>query len=183
MLPATPSRRIILKLALAVALLTLAAAARLPFIGNILAGEEGYFAALVLNGTPTSALDDRHLPREIAGFIDGKPVLQTFHRTVMPYVIMETIGRAVAVRNALGRLPTASLSIAARWPFAFMFLLVSIGLAGPAAHETLLLCGCVVGTEVGILLVRLSPPFSWTRGSWSTSDCRHGPSSAPEHAS
>ena len=58
MLPATPSRRIILKLALAAALLTLAAAARLPFIGNILAGEEGYFAALVLNGTPTSALDD-----------------------------------------------------------------------------------------------------------------------------
>jgi hypothetical protein len=57
------------------------------------------------------------------------------------------------------------------------------GLAGPTAHETLLLCGCVVGTEVGILLVRLSPTFSWTRGSWSTSDCRHGPSSAPEHAS
>ena len=57
------------------------------------------------------------------------------------------------------------------------------GLAGPAAHETLLLCGRVVGTEVGIPLVRLSPSFSWTRGSWSTSDCRHGPSSAPEHAS
>ena len=52
------------------------------------------------------------------------------------------------------------------------------GLAGPAAHETLLLCGCVVGTKVGILLVRLSPSFSWTRGSLSTSDCRHGPSSA-----
>jgi hypothetical protein len=34
------------------------------------------------------------------------------------------------------------------------------GLAGPTAHETLLLCGCVVGTEVGILLVRLSPSFS-----------------------
>ena len=57
------------------------------------------------------------------------------------------------------------------------------GLAGPAAHETLLLCGRVVGTEVGIPLVRLSPIFSWTRGSWSTSDCCHGPSSAPEHAS
>ena len=57
------------------------------------------------------------------------------------------------------------------------------GLAGPAAHETLLLCGCVVGTEVGILLVRLSPSFSWTRGSLSTSDCGHGLSSAPEHAS
>ena len=41
----------------------------------------------------------------------------------------------------------------------------------------------VVGTEVGIPLVRLSPSKSWTRGPWSTSDCRHGPSSAPEHAS
>src|SRR6266849_8355541 len=47
----------------------------------------------------------------------------------------------------------------------------------------LLLCAGVVGTEVGVLLVRLSPFTSWTRGSWSTSDCRHGPSSAPEHAS
>src|SRR5450830_422963 len=53
----------------------------------------------------------------------------------------------------------------------------------PAAHETLLLFGRVVGTEVGISLVRLSPKSSWTRGSLSTSDCRHGPSSAPEHAS
>jgi hypothetical protein len=47
--------------------------------------------------------------------------------------------------------------------------------------KLLLFCG-VVGTEVGIPLVRLSPLPSWTRGSWSTSDCRHGPSSAPEHA-
>src|SRR6266436_6878730 len=49
--------------------------------------------------------------------------------------------------------------------------------------KLLLLCAGVVGTEVGVLLVRLSPFTSWTRGSWSTSDCRHGPSSAPEHAS
>jgi hypothetical protein len=66
-------------------------------------------------------------------------------------------------------------------PF-FLFSFPS-GLAGPAAHETLPLCGRVVGIEVGIRLVRLSPLFSWTRGSWSTSDCRHGLSSAPEHAS
>jgi hypothetical protein len=30
--------------------------------------------------------------------------------------------------------------------------------------------------------VRLSLRSSWTRGSWSISDCRHGLSSAPEHA-
>jgi hypothetical protein len=127
-MPATPSRHVVLKLALAAALLMLVVAARLPFIGNTLAGEEGYFAALVLNGVATSALDEKHLPREIAGFIDGKPILQTFHRTVMPYLIMEKIGRAVAARDALGRLPPERLSIAARWPFAFMFLLGSIGL-------------------------------------------------------
>jgi uncharacterized membrane protein YhdT len=128
MMPATPGRRIALKLALATALLALVVAARLPFIGNILAGEEGYFAALVLNSTPISALDDRHLPREIAGFIDGKPILQTFHRTVMPYVVMEIFGRAVAARNVLGRLSPERLTVAARWPFAFMFLLGSLGL-------------------------------------------------------
>ena len=33
------------------------------------------------------------------------------------------------------------------------------GLAGPAAHETLLVCGRVVGTEVGFPLVRLKPDF------------------------
>jgi len=33
------------------------------------------------------------------------------------------------------------------------------GLAGPAAHETLLICGRVVGTEVGFPLVRLKPDF------------------------
>jgi MFS family permease len=49
--------------------------------------------------------------------------------------------------------------------------------------KLLLFCGRVVGTEVGILLVRISPRISWTRGSWSTSDCRHGLSSAPEHVS
>jgi hypothetical protein len=44
-----------------------------------------------------------------------------------------------------------------------------------------LLCGRFVGTEVGLSLVRLSPKLSWTRGPLSTSDCRHGPSSALEH--
>src|SRR5215831_13791364 len=45
----------------------------------------------------------------------------------------------------------------------------------PTAHETLLAC-VVVGTEVGVSLVRLSPSPSWTRGSGSTSDCCHEPS-------
>ena len=69
------------------------------------------------------------------------------------------------------------------WPTSTFLFSFPSGLAGPAAHETLPFCGRVVGIEVGIRLARLSPLFSWTRGSWSTSDCRHGPSSVPEHAS
>jgi len=56
------------------------------------------------------------------------------------------------------------------------FLLVSHrALPDLQRMKLLLFCGRVVGTEVGILLVRISPLVSWTRGSWSTSDCRHGP--------
>src|SRR5712692_6816065 len=71
-----------------------------------------------------------------------------------------------------------------RWIFLLTFVLV-LHRAWPDLQrmKLLLLCAGVVGTEVGVFLVRLSPFTSWTRGSWSTSDCRHGPFSAPEHAS
>jgi hypothetical protein len=117
-----------LKFALAAALLVLIAAARLPFITNVLAGEEGEFAALVLNDPPTSTLDPNHLPREIAGSIGGKLILSSFHRTVMPYIILERVGRLFAPRHALGRLSPDKLTIAARLPFAIVFLLGSAGL-------------------------------------------------------
>jgi len=45
---------------------------------------------------------------------------------------------------------------------AIVLLSFSPGLAGPAAHETLLFYG-VVGTKVDFHLVRLSPLLSWTR--------------------
>ena len=80
-----------LKILLAAALLVVIAVARLPFIGNVLAGEEGDFAALVLDDVPTSVVSDTHLPRDQIGFIDGKPVLTSFHRTIMPYIILERL--------------------------------------------------------------------------------------------
>ncbi len=116
-----------LKFLLAAVLLVLIAVVRLPFIGNVLAGEEGDFAALVLDDVPTSVVSDTHLPRDQIGFIDGKPVLTSFHRTIMPYIILERLGRAFAVRHALGRLPAEELTVAARLPFAIIFLL---GIAG-----------------------------------------------------
>jgi hypothetical protein len=161
---AMPGRRIALKVALAAALLAFVVAARLPFMSDILAGEEGYFAALVLNGVPTSSLDDRHLPREIAGFINGKPILQTFHRTVMPYVIIEIFGRAVAARNALGRLPPERLTIAARWPFAFMFLLGSLGLIAFTVEAATIVGGrmsaAMALAPIGVTAWSLSSPLA-----------------------
>jgi hypothetical protein len=121
---------LILKILLAAALLVLIAVVRMPFIGNVLAGEEGDFAALVLDDVPTSVASDTHLPRDQIGFIDGKPVLTSFHRTVMPYIILERLGRALAVRHALGRLPAEQLTVAARLPFAIIFLLGIVGLIG-----------------------------------------------------
>lgn len=116
-----------LEILVAAALLVVIAMARLPFIGNVLAGEEGDFAALVLDDVPTSVVSDTHLPRDQIGFIDSKPVLTSFHRTVMPYIILERLGRAFAARHALGRLPAEQLTVAARLPFAIIFLL---GIAG-----------------------------------------------------
>ncbi len=40
----------------------------------------------------------------------------------------------------------------------------------------------VVGIEVGMRLVRISPCNSRTRNPLSTPDCRHGRFTAPEHA-
>jgi len=117
-----------LKLAWAALLLVLIAAPRLPFMADVLTGEEGQFAALVLNDPPTSTLDPDHLPREIAGSIDGKLILSSFHRTVMPYIVLERLGRLFAPRDALGRLPAKELTVAARLPFALIFLLGSAGL-------------------------------------------------------
>jgi hypothetical protein len=127
-------RLLYLKILLAVALLIVIAMARLPFIGNVLAGEEGDFAALVLDDVPTSVASDTHLPRDQIGFIDGKPVLTSFHRTIMPYIILERLGRAFAVRHALGRLPAGELTVAARLPFAIIFLLGSFGLIALTVH-------------------------------------------------
>ena len=117
-----------LKILLAVALLLFIAAARLPFIGNVLAGEESDFAVLLLNDVPLSSVSDAHLPRDQVGFIDGKPELTSFHRTAMPYLILERLGRLFAPHHAIGRWTPERLTIAARLPFAIIFLLGAIGL-------------------------------------------------------
>ena len=159
----TPSRSRLSKLVLAAALFALIAAVRLPFIGNVLAGEEGDFAALVLDDVPTSVVSPTHLPRDQIGFIDGKPVLTSFHRTAMPYIILERLGRAVAARHALGRLPTEQLTVAARLPFSIIFLL---GIVGPLTLTVLAASDgrgpgvAAMAAPLGIALWSLTTPLA-----------------------
>jgi hypothetical protein len=158
------NRSFCFKLVLAAAFVVLIAAVRLPFITNILAGEEGDFVALVLNDVPTSALDPDHLPREISGSIDGKLILSTFHRTVMPYIILERLGRLLAPRHALGRMPPEQLTVAGRLPFAIIFLLGSAGLialtiqAATSAGERA--CAVVTIAPLGVTFWSLTTPLA-----------------------
>ena len=153
-----------LRFVLAVALLTLIAAARLPFITNVLAGEEGEFAALVLNDPATSTLDPDHLPREVAGSIAGKLILSSFHRTVMPYIILERVGRLFSPRHALGRLPPGQLTVAARLPFAIVFLLGSAGLIAlaiwAATSRSKYGSGALAIAPLGVALWSLTTPLA-----------------------
>ena len=153
-----------LKFVLAALLLVVIAAARLPFITDVLTGEEGEFAALVLNDPPTSALDPGHLPREIAGSIDGKLILSSFHRTVMPYIVLERLGRVFALRHALGRLPAENLTVAARLPFALIFLLGSGGLIALAISAATYACkyrsAALATAPLGVALWSLTSPLA-----------------------
>ncbi|MGA8817368.1 MAG: hypothetical protein WB624_08750 [Xanthobacteraceae bacterium] len=135
MMPA-PYRLYCLKILLAAALLVVVAGVRLPFIGNILAGEESDFAVLLLDNVPISTLSDQHLPRDQVGFIDGKPELTSFHRTVMPYIILERVGRLFASHDAIGHWPPERLTIAARLPFLIIFLLGCSGLIALTVEAT-----------------------------------------------
>ena len=120
------SRPYLFKVVLTPVLLVLIVAARLPFITDILAGEEGEFAALVLNNPPTSALDPDHLPRRIAGAIDGTLILASFQRTVMPYIVLERVDRLFTPDHALGRFPPEQLTIAARLAAPFRSMITGL---------------------------------------------------------
>lgn len=107
------SRPVLACLAFLVVTLALIAS-RLPFLSNTLLGEEGMFAALVLNPTPPSAEVANRLPQQLVAQIDGQRIYSSFEHPIVPYLIMErgvgVLGRAAhaldgsfAFRSAVAR--------------------------------------------------------------------------------
>jgi hypothetical protein len=107
-------------LLVAISFFVILIASRAPFLNNILVGEEGSHAALVLSNEPISRQTQDGFPQALVGVIDGKPVFSSFQRTIVPYLIMEKALRAL--RWPSRSADPATLSLAARLPFFLLFL-------------------------------------------------------------
>lgn len=69
--------------------LTLVVVGRIPFLHQPLVGEEGAFAALVVDKVPSSAKTDNGLPQMFVGAIGGQPIFYSFQRSIAPYILLE----------------------------------------------------------------------------------------------
>lgn len=124
-------------------------ASRLPFLSNTLVGEEGSIAAYVLSPEPLSQKSRNGLPYALIGQIDGAPILAPPERTIIPYIIIEKIGRILTSQQPQ---PTdGARSRAARLPFLLMFMMGVAGLLamlanaiGAAEHRRVVVAGLTV---------------------------------------
>lgn len=65
-----------------------------------LVGEEGAFAALVVDKVRSSAKSDNGLPQMVVGAIGGQPIFYSFQRSIAPYILLEnTAGTLVRAIN------------------------------------------------------------------------------------
>jgi hypothetical protein len=110
---------------------------RAPFLNQILIGEEGSFAALVLSAVPASQVTPDRMPQMLIGSIGEEPVYYPFQRNITPYLLIEkTAGAAL---RALG-VPMADpqqKTIAARLSYFAFFLVGTAGLLWLAARSWL----------------------------------------------
>jgi len=65
------------------------AAVRIPFLANVLIGEEGGFAFLVANPRPSYAMTQERTPQSLMANIDGEPLFTNFQHAITPYYILE----------------------------------------------------------------------------------------------
>ncbi len=105
--------------------LILVVVSRIPFLHQPLVGEEGAFAALVVDKVPSSAKSDNGLPQMVVGAIGGQPIFYSFQRSIAPYILLEnTAGilvRAINPTNAQNKILWSRISY-----FAFFLAGVSL---------------------------------------------------------
>lgn len=95
------------------------AAYRLPFLSNVLVGEEGTHAYLVMGPRPVISGDDAlFLAR-----LDGKDILLFVDRNVLIYQFLDVVGRGIGqLLPSCGEFAIACVSFHARFPFLVIFL-------------------------------------------------------------
>jgi hypothetical protein len=72
------------------ALMALALLLRLPFLTQVMVGEEGSFAYLVAGSPTASSLTADRRPQMMIGILGAEPALFPFQRTILPYVLLES---------------------------------------------------------------------------------------------
>jgi len=92
---------------------------RLPFLSNVLIGEEGTHAYLVLGPRPVINGDDAlFLAR-----LDGKDILLFVDRNVLIYQFLDVVGRGIGqILPSCREFTMACVSLHARFPFLAIFL-------------------------------------------------------------
>lgn len=99
--------------------LLLSVAYRLPFMSNILVGEEGTHAYLVMGPQPVIKGDDGLLVARL----DGEDLVLFIERSVLIYQFLDVVGRGIEhLLPACRELSFACVSFHARFPFLVIFM-------------------------------------------------------------
>lgn len=116
------------------ALVMLAFILRLPFLTQVMVGEEGSFAYLVVGSPTASSLTTDRLPQMMIGILGTEPAFAPFQRTIMPYVLLER-GPGVVLRrlDVITWSEPARISMA-RGAFLVLYLAGIVGLLQRASR-------------------------------------------------
>lgn len=113
--------------ACAVVLIFALMASRLPFMENVLIGEEGSHAHFVLLPPSANSATDG-LPKLLVGEIAGKPIHDIIERTIVPHWILENVAVHFAPKVDIHAATDETKSAAARTPFLVLFVIGTAGL-------------------------------------------------------
>lgn len=123
-------------LACAAVLIFALMASRLPFMENVLIGEEGSHAHFVLLPPSAKSAEDG-LPKLLVGEIGGKPVHDFIERTIVPYWILENVAVHLAPKIDIRSATDETKAAAARTPFLVLFAIGAAGLIALASRAGL----------------------------------------------
>lgn len=120
---------------IAILLTVLVVGARAPFLGQMLVGEEGSFAALVASKTPSSQIMPNHMPQMFIGEVRGHPMFYPFQHNIVPYVLLERGGGALVRAQHLEAATPERIEVGVRLSYLAFFAVGVAGLLWMAAQS------------------------------------------------